>query len=196
MRRSSILDDGTNFEQRFMALEDAAKFAEHAKGLGQKIVATSGTFDLAHIGHFSYLEAARARGDFLIVGVDSDEKVRKSKGPSRPVVAQHERLHMLAHLRHVDVLVLKGVDDPPQHFIKNIRPDVLVVSKRNERKEEDIEALREFCGEVVELDSQAVTSTTARIRKLLLDGVGEYAETAKKEITMVIDRLVKEMRGS
>ncbi len=195
MRRSGILDDGTNFKERLMSIEDAAKWVEHAKGMGSKIVATSGSFDLPHIGHFAYLEMARSKGDFLVVGVDSDEKIRKTKGPNRPVVTQDERLHMLAHLRHVDVLVLKGVDDPPQHFIKNIRPDVLVVSKRNNRKEEDIEALREFCGEVLELESQAVTSTTAQIRKLLVNGFQEYADVAKKNFNEMMDSLVEEMSG-
>jgi rfaE bifunctional protein nucleotidyltransferase chain/domain len=191
MRRSGILDDGTNYEQRLMTIEEAAKWAEHAKGMGHKIVATSGSFDLAHIGHFKYLEVARSKGDFLVVGVDSDEKIRHSKGPDRPVVAQDERMHMLAHLRHVDVLVLKNLNDPPQNFIKMIRPDVLVLSKRNNTKPEKIESLREFCGEVVELESQAVTSTTARVRLLIIGRLRDYVKDAKASL----DRLLEDMHG-
>jgi D-beta-D-heptose 7-phosphate kinase/D-beta-D-heptose 1-phosphate adenosyltransferase len=160
------------------------------------VVLTSGTYDIKHIGHDRYLEKARALGDFLVVGVDSDEKVRSRKGPSRPIVSEQERMESLVHLRHVDLVVLKHLNDPSHHLMKTLRPDVLVISQTTKHTQESIEDMQKYCGKVEILESQAQTSTTARIRTLLLDGVGQYAETAKKEITAVIDRLVKEMRGS
>ena len=81
--------------------------AKHYKSQGLKIVLTQGTFDMIHVGHGRYLKEARAHGDLLIVGVDSDKKVKHRKGPDRPVVPEEERLEMLTHLRYVDLVFLK-----------------------------------------------------------------------------------------
>ena len=77
--------------------------------LGFKIVLTSGSFDIIHEGHSMYLEAARQFGDFLIVGLDSDEKIRARKGDSRPVVPQMERLRMVTHQRGVGLVTLRDL---------------------------------------------------------------------------------------
>ena len=83
--------------------------ADSLRDLGQTVVLTSGSFDILHEGHSLYLEAAREAGDFLIVGVDSDEKVRARKGPSRPAVPEEERLRMVTHQRGVGLVTLKPV---------------------------------------------------------------------------------------
>src|SRR5438046_2538332 len=69
---------------------------------GERIVFTNGCFDILHVGHARYLAEARSLGDLLVVGVNSDESVRRLKGPSRPLVPQDERAEMLAHLAVVD----------------------------------------------------------------------------------------------
>jgi cytidyltransferase-like protein len=89
---NSLFADASNFEQRFV--EDYAKIettVNALRTLGFKIVLTSGSFDIIHEGHSMYLEAARQFGDFLIVGLDSDEKIRARKGENRG--ARHAQAH-------------------------------------------------------------------------------------------------------
>lgn len=135
------------------------------KTIGAKIVLTQGTFDFIHIGHFLYLEKARSMGDVLIVGIDSDEKVRKRKGPDRPIVSEKERLEMLTHVRHVDLVTLKNSDMPKWQLIKLIKPDVLVATKETYTPDQ-IKQLKAYCGRILVLEPQATTSTSAKIRRL------------------------------
>ena len=91
----------------------------------KKIVFTNGCFDLLHIGHVRYLEAARAEGDVLVVAVNSDRSVRQIKGPGRPIVPENERAEVLAALTCVDFVTL--FDEPdPLVTIRSLKPDVLV----------------------------------------------------------------------
>lgn len=90
----------------------------------QKVVFTNGTFDILHRGHVSYLEKARAVGDVLVVGVNSDASVRAYKGPGRPVNAEMDRLLVLAALECVDHVVLFS-ESTPINLIRALRPDVL-----------------------------------------------------------------------
>jgi rfaE bifunctional protein nucleotidyltransferase chain/domain len=102
----------------------AAKLAAwHATG--EQVVFTNGVFDLLHRGHVEYLEEARALGDRLVVGINSDASVRRLKGPSRPIVGESDRAGLLAALRCVD-LVVKFDDDTPERLIRAVRPAVLV----------------------------------------------------------------------
>lgn len=138
---------------------------EGLRSLDAQIVLTSGTFDILHIGHAKYLERAKSYGDFLIVGVDSDEKVRERKGPDRPVVPETERVMMLAHLQSVNAITIKHHDEPRWDLIKRVRPDTLIVTQET-YNEETLEQLEEFCGQIICLEPQATTSTTAKIRLL------------------------------
>lgn len=96
-----------------------------AKRARRRVVFTNGVFDLLHVGHARYLAAARAQGDLLIVGVNTDRSVRRIKGPKRPIVPQRERAEMLCALRSVDHVVLFD-DETPYRLIKRLLPDVLV----------------------------------------------------------------------
>jgi D-beta-D-heptose 7-phosphate kinase/D-beta-D-heptose 1-phosphate adenosyltransferase len=194
MRHAGVLDLGTNLGQRIFTAAEVAEKVSALRVLGQRIVLTSGTYDIIHVGHANYLEKARAFGDFLIVGVDSDKKVQKRKGPDRPIVPQDERLLMLAHLRHVDALVLKDLGDPEHHLMKMVRPDVLVISETTKHSPESVEDMEKYCREIKLLEPQAETSTTAQIRRLHIDGVKVYAEQASVEIGMVLKNLVEKMR--
>ena len=109
---------------RQITLEDVEQLAERLRRSGKKIVFTNGCFDLLHRGHVEYLAASRRLGDVLIVGVNSDESVRRLKGPERPVVSQANRLHVLTTLRSVDYVVLFE-EDTPVDLIRRIRPDIL-----------------------------------------------------------------------
>ena len=103
----------------------AAAALERWRAAGEKIVFTNGVFDLLHRGHAEYLEEARALGDRLVVGINSDASVRRLKGPSRPIVPEVERAELVGALACVDLTVVFG-DDTPLKLIEAVRPDVLV----------------------------------------------------------------------
>src|SRR6266481_3474136 len=128
-RIKHILTPGTKIKERFIPnYKELKEIVEHLKKVGYKIVLTQGVYDLIHEGHALYLEAARAYGDLLIVGVDSDQLTKKLKGPSRPIVPQSERIKMLSHLRHVDIVTVREQHHDIGELIKTVRPDVLITS--------------------------------------------------------------------
>jgi len=170
LSRNAIFDDASSFEQRFVP--DYAEITEIVaalKVLGRRVVLTMGTFDILHEGHSMYLEAARGFGDFLIVGVDSDEKVRRRKGLWRPAVPELERLRMVTHQRGVGLVTLKQPDDPRWSLIAAVQPDVLVATADTYQPEEIEELEAKYCGRVAVLDRMATVSTTARLRLLQLE---------------------------
>ncbi len=127
---------------------------------GRKVVMTNGCFDLLHVGHVRYLEAARRLGDALVVAVNDDESVRRLKGPTRPVNACADRLRVLAALRSVDAVVAFA-EDTPARLIGAILPDVLV--KGGDYTPDRIaggDAVRAAGGEVVVLEFHEGYSTT------------------------------------
>lgn len=121
---------------------------EEAKAGGKTVVFTNGCFDILHIGHVRYLQDARAQGDVLVVGVNSDSSVRKLKGPERPVVHESDRVEILSALECVDYVTIFP-EDTPVELILAIRPDVHV--KGGDYKPEDLpeaDAVRSVGGEV------------------------------------------------
>ena len=164
---AGIFGDKTSFDHRYIPDHNKLQTSvELWKQLGLKIVLTSGTFDLFHIGHAQYLEKAKALADILIVGVDSDARVRMRKGPDRPVVPEDERVLILSHVRHVDVVTLKNAGDKSNHLIKLVQPDVLVVSKSTKHDADQVDEKAQYCGEIIVLAPQATTSTSAKLRMI------------------------------
>ena len=104
------------------------------KEQGKKIVFTNGCFDILHIGHVKYLQKAKELGDVLIVGVNSNESVKRLKGKNRPVNDQYDRAYLLAALEVVDYVVIFE-EDTPYNLIKKIYPDILVKGADYEGKE-------------------------------------------------------------
>ena len=92
---------------------------------GKRIVFTNGCFDVLHRGHLEYLAAARALGDVLVLGLNSDESVRRLKGPDRPVTAEGDRAFVMSSLRMVDHVCV-FTEDTPFEMIKELQPSVLV----------------------------------------------------------------------
>jgi D-glycero-beta-D-manno-heptose 1-phosphate adenylyltransferase len=99
--------------------------AAAAKRNGARIVFTNGCFDLLHPGHIRSLEHARSLGDALVVGINSDESVCRSKGPSRPIIPEAERAELLAALACVDYVIVFS-EDTPRNLIAQLLPAVLV----------------------------------------------------------------------
>lgn len=192
--KAGIFGDGTNLKDRY--IKDHKRLAEmvkHWKKLGLKIVLTSGTWDLFHVGHAEYLEQAKRLGDLLIVGVDSDKKVRIRKGPHRPVVPESERINILCHLRHVDVVILKPHDEKPNALIKLVQPDVLVMSKSTKHKPEDIKEKKKHVGRVVLLEPQASTSTSAKVRLLHTSGADRFAKEVAARIPSLMEEVMQQL---
>ena len=110
-----------------LTIDEAATLASQAQARGQRVVLTNGVFDLLHPGHVRYLQTARARGDVLIVAVNSDRSVRAAKGPTRPVVPERERAEIIAALRAVDAAVIID-DETTQAVVDRLKPDVVVTA--------------------------------------------------------------------
>jgi rfaE bifunctional protein nucleotidyltransferase chain/domain len=133
---------------------------------GKKIVFTNGCFDIIHAGHVDYLEKAKSLGDFLVVGLNSDESVKRLKGPTRPVNPLEQRKKVLQALKPVD-LVIVFEEDTPERLIKEIKPDVLV--KGGDWKIENIvgaDFVMSYGGKVYTIDFVYDTSTTKIIEKV------------------------------
>jgi D-glycero-beta-D-manno-heptose 1-phosphate adenylyltransferase len=177
-------------ERRILTLEELADKAVHLRGLGYKIVLTSGSFDMLHIGHMLYLETAKTHGDILVVGIDGDSKIRERKGEGRPVVPEDERMQALVHLRPVDLIYLKALSDPKWGLIMAVKPDVLIATQETYTAEQ-IEQLGEFCGDVVVLAPQAVTTTSARLRNIQLNYAGQLAEYLAGRVSEMIPAAVE-----
>jgi D-beta-D-heptose 7-phosphate kinase/D-beta-D-heptose 1-phosphate adenosyltransferase len=92
---------------------------------GKKVVFTNGCFDILHVGHVRYLQEARALGDFLVIGLNTDSSVQRIKGPTRPVQNQAARAEILAALSCVDLVTFFD-EETPEKLIQNVRPDILV----------------------------------------------------------------------
>lgn len=145
-----------------MTVEEASRLRE-----GRRLVTTNGVFDILHAGHVDSLERARALGDLLIVGVNSDASVRRlGKGSDRPVHSQDDRVRVLEALRSVDGAVVFD-EDTPVELLRLLRPDVH--AKGGDYDPEtmpETPLLRAWGGEVVILPTLPGRSTTAALRKL------------------------------
>jgi D-beta-D-heptose 7-phosphate kinase/D-beta-D-heptose 1-phosphate adenosyltransferase len=116
---------GHSLETKIKNLSELRKVIHRLRQNGKKIVFTNGCFDLLHYGHVKYLEAARGKGDILVVGINSDASVKRIKGSKRPIVNEKDRLGIIAALASVNYVVLFR-EDTPFKIIKLLKPDMLV----------------------------------------------------------------------
>lgn len=145
---------------------EAVALCRQAAGQGRKVVFTNGCFDLLHAGHVRYLEAARAFGDLLVVGLNSDASVRRIKGEGRPFNPVEDRAEVLAGLLAVDAVVVFE-EDTPAELIAALLPHVLV--KGADWPEDEIvgaEVVKAHGGKVVRLPLLEGRSTSALIRAI------------------------------
>lgn len=112
-------------ESKILTREQAVQQAGKWRAEGQQIVFTNGCFDIVHLGHIDYLEKARALGQRLILGLNTDASVSCIKGPLRPVVNEYARARLMAALEFVDAVTLFG-EPTPLELIEAVQPDVLV----------------------------------------------------------------------
>jgi glycerol-3-phosphate cytidylyltransferase len=146
----------------------ASEIVENQKKNGKKIVFTNGCFDILHVGHLTYMNEAKAQGDILIVGVNSDESVRRLKGLSRPINTEKDRAELLSGLKAVDFTVIFD-EDTPMELIDELKPSIHV--KGGDYKKEDLPEtiiVEKHGGEVRILKFVEGKSTTNIINKVNL----------------------------
>ena len=136
------------------------------RAAGKKIVFTNGCFDLMHAGHATYLEFARAQGDVLVVGLNTDASVRRYKGEKRPIVDERNRARMMAALECVDYVTWFD-EDEPKELIAELQPDVLVKAEDWAHYVSGREIVEARGGQVVLAPMVAGLSTTKLIEKIL-----------------------------
>ena len=157
------------------SLESLAAHVASLKAAGKRVVFTNGVFDILHVGHVTYLEAAKAKGDLLIVGVNDDASVRKlNKGPERPINGEAARAKVISSLKSVDEVVIFG-EDTPYDLINLLKPNVLVKGGDYDPEERDpasktylvgSDLVRAEKGEVAAIPLVEGFSTTSIVRKL------------------------------
>ena len=146
-----------------MSWTEARQWRDAAPG---RVVFTNGVFDLLHPGHVDVLLGARRQGDALVVGLNSDDSVRRLKGPERPVRSEAERAYVLAALEVVDAVVVFA-EDTPLELVRTLQPDVIV--KGGDYSPDTVVGAREVRargGEVVIIPLTPGQSTTSIIEKL------------------------------
>ncbi len=146
--------------------ETLKKVVEELKKSGLKIVFTNGCFDILHVGHVKYLNDAKKLGDILIVGVNSDESIKRLKGSERPINCLEDRMYILDNLKCVDFVVPFWEDDP-RELIKIIKPHYHV--KGSDYKNKTLierELVENFGGKIVFIDLVEGKSTTKIIEKI------------------------------
>ncbi len=187
-----ILSQDANFDVRLVeSLDELTRLITHLKGLEMRIGLTSGSFDLIHLGHVKYLAKAKELCDVLVVGVDSDAKIRRRKGDDRPMVPQQERLEMLAYQRPVDLIYLKDEGDARWSLIKAAEPDVLVLTEDHSYSAADLDELGLVCGSIEVVPRQASVTTSERIRQMYMHMGERLGPKLAEVLPGLIDSLLK-----
>lgn len=148
--------------QKLKSLPELSGILETARTNGKKIIFTNGCFDILHRGHASYLRAAKALGDLLVVGLNADASVKRLKGPERPINNEADRAYLLESLACVDYVVI-FTEDTPYELLSVIKPDVLV--KGGDYQIDQVVG-REFAGAVQLISFVEGYSTTQLVAQM------------------------------
>lgn len=152
--------------KKILSAEKASEQVRDWKNAGEIVVFTNGCFDILHLGHIDYLENARSLGDRLVVGVNTDNSVKRIKGNNRPVMDENSRVRVLAALEFVDTVILFD-EETPYELINALKPDILV--KGNDYLAENIvgaDIVKKNGGKVVTLELVEGYSTSGIIEKI------------------------------
>lgn len=162
-----------DWKKRLVAQSDLMTLHEKLKQAGKKIVFTAGSWDLLHVGQCRYLEKAKAAGDVLVVGVSSNEAIRKVKGPNKPILDEKIRAEMLAYIRPVDFVTI--LPEPScQPSLGLLQPDVFITVKEdwtdNYKESKEYKTVVKYGGKVVMVDRQSTTLSTTKIVQRAIGG--------------------------
>jgi len=163
----------TAWKKRLMAQSDLMSLHEQLKAKNKKIVFTAGSWDLLHVGQCRYLEEAKAQGDVLVVGVSSNDAIRRVKGPNKPVLDEKIRAEMLTYLRSVDFVTI--LPEPScQPSLGLLRPDVFITVKEdwaaNYKESKEYKTVIKYGGEVQVVDRQSTALSTTKIVQRAIGG--------------------------
>jgi rfaE bifunctional protein nucleotidyltransferase chain/domain len=168
LKRKKFGHAGVNFREKIIAREKLPEWRAAVRRQGKRLVVTNGCFDLLHVGHVTYLEAARNQGDSLLVGLNGDESVGELKGPDRPLNGQNDRAAVLAALESVD-----GVCIFPERmatrFLTAAQPDIYVKGgdyTLETLNQEERRAVEQAGGKIVIIRLVPGKSTTALLKKI------------------------------
>ena len=153
----------SNSGEHIKTWDEISTIVSEIKSKGKKIVFTNGCFDILHIGHVKYLEKAKNFGDILILGLNSDDSVKRLKGENRPINTQTDRAYILASLEVVDYLVIFD-EETPFELIKLIKPDVLVKGSDYEGKEVVGQDIAKELKLIQFIDGKSTTNTIKRMK--------------------------------
>jgi D-glycero-beta-D-manno-heptose 1-phosphate adenylyltransferase len=199
-RALRILKGTATFTDRFVPdHEDLLKLIDALRTMGCMVAFVTGVWDLWHIGHGDYLQKGKEEATklypnadhvILVVGVDTDAFTRERKGEGRPIVPEDERCRVLGHARPVDIITLQYKAD---QLFQLVPHDVRIISLSTTDLPE-LEIIKRYCAGVVNLPPQSETSTTARIRRLSLDGAVGLLSKIEGRLTATIEEIRDEVR--
>ena len=157
-----------NFREKLIAWESLPAWRAALRARKQRLVVTNGCFDILHLGHVTYLEAARNLGDVLLVGVNSDAAVRDLKGPNRPVNVENDRAAVLAALASVDGVCL-FTERRAARFLSLAQPDIYVKGgdyTLETLDQEERQTVEKTGGKIIILPIVPGKSTTSLLQKI------------------------------
>lgn len=157
-----------NFRDKLIAWNDLPQWRAKFRAQGQKLVVTNGCFDLLHIGHVTYLEAARKLGDALLIGVNGDAAVRELKGPTRPINAEQDRALVLAALEAVAGVCIFS-EKRATRFLGQAQPDIYVKGgdyTLETLDQDERRTVESAGGKIILIPLVAGKSTTATLQKM------------------------------
>ncbi|MFV0561671.1 D-glycero-beta-D-manno-heptose-7-phosphate kinase [Malaciobacter mytili] len=155
----------SSIELHIKTFDEIEKIANRLRTQDKKIVFTNGCFDILHKGHVSYLNVAKSFGDVLILGLNSDESVKRLKGEDRPINTQEDRAYILSALECVDYVVIFN-EDTPYELISKVKPDVLVKGADYEGKEVVGSNIAKETKLVEFVDGKSTTKTIEKIKSV------------------------------
>jgi D-glycero-beta-D-manno-heptose 1-phosphate adenylyltransferase len=157
-----------NFRDKILTLEQLPEWRADMRRRGRRLVVTNGCFDLLHLGHVTYLEAARNQGDALLIGLNSDASVRQLKGPDRPLNSEQDRAAVVAALESVDAVCI--FEEPTAtRFLSVARPDIYVKGgdyTLETLNREERQAVQQVGGRITVLPIVPGKSTTALLKRI------------------------------
>lgn len=161
------------WKKRLVPMSDLMTLHEQLNEKGKKIVFTAGSWDLLHVGQCRYLSEAKSRGDILVVGVSSNDAIRKVKGPNKPILDEKIRAEMLTYLRDVDfVTILPEPSCTPTLGL--LKPDVFITVKEDwasaYKESKEYKTVTKYGGEVEVVDRQSTALSTTKIVQRAIGG--------------------------
>jgi len=157
-----------NFREKILSWEALPAWRDALRARKQRLVATNGCFDILHLGHVSYLEAARNQGDALLVAVNGDASVREIKGPGRPIHSELDRAAVLAALASVDAVCIFQ-ESNAMRLLSLVQPDIYAKGGDytiDSINQEERRLIEQMGGKVVVLGGVAGKSTTSLLEKI------------------------------